>query len=335
MNKTTNHKIVNKNLISTSLWYTAPYQIELRNQQLPDQCRTNHLRIKALYSAISKGTERLVYSDLIPKSEWSRMQCPFQVGDFPFPVKYGYSMVGKVIQDKSNLSGQNVFILHPHESLFDVPKDSVLPIPKNIPAKRAILAANMETALNAIWDSNPLPGDAISIIGGGVVGCLIAYLTSKIPGTNVTLIDKNPQRKKISQLFGLKFAQSSHSISNQDLVYHVSGNPKGLTTAIEIAGNESNIIELSWYGTTESKINLGGAFHSKRLKIISSQVGQITPQRCPRWTTSRRLGTSIELLNDSKLDKLVNHVLPYQKIEKEISKILTPENDIICPAIKY
>ncbi len=335
MNKTTNHKIVNNKLISTSLWYSAPYQVELKNQPLPDRCHSKHVRVKAKFSAISKGTERLVYTDLVPKSVWSSMCCPFQVGDFPYPVKYGYSMVGKVIQSESNLLNQDVFVLHPHESIFDVPKESVIPIPKKIPTKRAVLGANMETALNAVWDSNPLPGDQISVIGGGVVGSLIAYLISKIPGTSVTLIDTNPHRKKLMQSLGLQFSQTYHSISNQDIVYHASGNPKSLNNAIQIAGNEAKIIELSWYGTTETRISLGGAFHSKRLKILSSQVGQIAPERCPRWTNFRRLSTAIKLLDDPKLDKLLTHTFQFQRMDQDISSILTPENNILCPVIKY
>ena len=335
MKKTTNHKIVNKKLNSTSLWYSAPYQVELKNQPLPDRCNSKHVRIKAKFSVISIGTERLVYTDLVPKSERNSMRCPFQVGDFPYPVKYGYSMVGKVIQSESNFLNQDVFVLHPHETLFDVPKESVILIPKKIPTKRAVLGANMETALNAVWDSNPLPGDQISVIGGGVVGSLVAYLTNKIPGTSVTLIDTNPNRKKLMQSLGLQFSQTYHSISNQDIVYNVTGNPKSLNHAIQIAGNEAKIIELSWYGTTESRINLGGAFHSKRLKILSSQVGQIAPERCPRWTNFRRLSTAIELLDDPKLDKLLTHTFPFQRIERDISSILTPENNILCPVIKY
>lgn len=335
MTNSTNHKIVNKKLISTSLWYTAPYQVELKNQPLPEQCPPKHARVKAKFSAISKGTERLIYTELVPKSEWERMRCPLQDGNFPYPVKYGYAIVGKVTQSENSLLNQDVFVLHPHASLFDVPIEAVIPLPKKIPAKRAVLAANMETALNAIWDSNPLPGDKISIIGGGVVGSLVAYLTSKIPGTSVTLIDKNPHRKKIAHILGLQFSQICNSISNQDIVYHVTGNPKGLANAIEIAGNEAKIIELSWYGSTEVKLNLGGAFHSKRLKIISSQVGQINPERRARWTHLQRLSMAIQLLEDPILDKLLSHVFQFQKLPQEIANILTSENDILCPVIKY
>ena len=335
MNKTTNHNIVNENLISTALWYTAPYQVELKSQPFPDRCKPKYLRVKAKYGAISKGTERLVFSKMVPESEWKRMRCPFQIGDFPFPVKYGYSMVGKVIQGNRNLLNQDVFVLHPHESLFDVPINSVVPIPKEVPANRAVLGANMETALNAIWDSNPLPGDEISVIGGGVIGCLVAYLVNKIPGTSVTLIDKNPIRHELAQLFGMQFSQTCNAVSNQDIVYHATGNPPGLDAAIEIAGNEAKIIEMSWYGSTESRINLGGAFHSKRLKILSSQVGQIAAERCSRWTHFRRLSMAIKLLNDPTLDKLLTHVFPFHDLEQEISTILATDNDILCPVIKY
>ncbi len=335
MSATDDHASAINSIPSSALWYTGPFRADVRTSNMNETCTPGSVRVQALFSAISRGTEGLVFSSQVPESEWTRMQAPFQEGTFPFPVKYGYSLVGRVVQGPPDLIDRVVFTLHPHETLFDVPANAVIPVRDDIPHMRSILGANMETALNAVWDAKPGPGDHISVIGGGVVGALTAFILGKIPGTSVTLIDRNPARKALADVFGLHFSEPESAKDDQDLVFHASGNPAGLATALNLGGNEAQIIEMSWYGEKESNLQLGGAFHSRRLKLISSQVGGLPTERRPRWTFRRRLETALGLLNDARLDVLLTNTYRFHDIAQHLPDILHPDSDILCPVIAY
>lgn len=317
-----------------ALWYVAPGSAEIRATALPPvgpgQCR-----VKTLFTALSRGTERLVASGRVPESEGQRMRAPFQEGDFPFPVKYGYSCVGKVIAGPDDLMGQVVFSLAPHQTLFDVPADSVVCVPETVPARRAVLGANMETALNALWDGNPSPGDHISVVGGGVLGLLSGYLAAQIPGTRVTLVDINPHRRAIAETLGMRFSLPEEAPEDQDLVLHASASEAGLATALGLAGFEATVLELSWYGTSAPTAPLGGSFHSKRLTLKASQVGQIPAQRRARWTYKRRLETALTLLSDPALDALLTPVLSFKDLPSSVHDVLNDGQSALAPLIEY
>lgn len=274
-------------MIPRALWYTGPGRAELRVAELA----ADGALVRARYSALSRGTERLVFDGQVPESEHQRMRAPFQEGAFPFPVKYGYASVGRSEEG-------DVFCLYPHQSWYRVPRSALIPVPANVPAARAVLAANMETALNAIWDAELGAGDRVCVIGAGVVGALVAYLAARHPGCEVDVIDLDASRCSVVEALGARFRRAE----DYDVVLHASGQPAGLALALELAGFEARIVELSWYGAREVTLPLGGAFHARRLQLISSQVGHVA--RRARWTHRRRLEKALALLADPVLDVL-------------------------------
>lgn len=323
-----------QSLEAEAFWTVAANSGQIRRLVLP-ALAAGEIRIKTLFSAISRGTESLVFRGHIPESEYERMRAPFQEGSYPFPVKYGYMNVGKVIDGNTSLIGQTVFCLYPHQTHYQVPEKAVTVLPDGLTAGRAILAANMETALNAIWDAQPTIGDRISIVGGGVVGVLIAYLASRIIGCHVQLIDINPDRKTIASVLGFTFSSPEQAIGTQDLVFHASASASGLNTAINVAGFEAKIIELSWYGTQKTDINLGGEFHSRRLQLISSQVGQIAIQQRSRWNYDRRLKMALNLLKDKSLDTLITDESSFHELPETMATLNLPDNAALCHRIHY
>src|SRR6185369_10265688 len=224
----------------------------------------------------------LVFQGLVPPSEYARMRAPFQSGDFPGPLKYGYTSVGRIEQGPPGLNGANVFVLYPHQTHYVVPAASVYVIPDAVPAERAVLAANLETAINGVWDAHPQLGDRIVVIGGGTVGCLVAWLLQAIPGCDVQLVDINPQRESIASALGVRFALPHALVGEADCVIHTSGSPAGLELALRVAAFEATVVEMSWYGSRRASLALGEAFHASRLTVRSSQVGHVPPAQAAR-----------------------------------------------------
>lgn len=291
--------------------------------------------VRTQFSAISRGTERLVMTGKVPESERERMRAPFQKGDFPFPVTYGYAAVGVVEHGPSSLHGRAVFALHPHQDRFQIPASAAHPLPDGLPPRRATLAANMETALNAVWDSGVGPGDRVAVIGAGAVGCLTASLLSRIAGCEVTLIDRYPGRAAIASKLGVTFVSETPASLKADVVFHASASASGLAAALSCAGPEAVVVEMSWYGEGDIPAPLGGAFHSRRLTLRSSQVGSIPPARAARWSYSRRLSKAMELLNDSSLDELLTDEIAFDDAPARLPDLLSPEHPAVVPLIRY
>ncbi|HEX2656090.1 MAG TPA: zinc-binding alcohol dehydrogenase [Xanthobacteraceae bacterium] len=317
-----------------ALWYVGPGQAEICQEALPVP-GTEDVLVRALHGAISRGTERLVFTGSIPASEFERMRAPFMEGAFPFPVKYGYSTVGCVEAGPKELLGRTVFALHPHQSAFVLPINAVVPIPDGVPPARAVLAANMETALNAVWDAAPQPADRIAIVGGGVVGLLVARLCAQLPGAEVTVVDVVPSRAAIAQHLGARFALPDAAPLDCDLVVHASATAAGLATALRIAGEEATVLEMSWYGAAEVAVPLGGVFHSRRLRLSSSQVGQVAPSHRARWSHSRRLAAALSLLADPALDDLLAPAIAFRNLPKALPDVLLPASGALCQTIAY
>ena len=318
--------------LASALWYRGPGQAELREEAIAP-ANTDEIRVHALYGAISRGTEALVFNGRVPKSEFDRMRAPFMAGQFPFPVKYGYATVGQI--ESGALRGKTVFTLHPHQTLFNIPAGAAVEIPQFVPAQRAVLAANMETALNAVWDAAPGPCDRIAVVGAGVVGSLVAWLCGRIPGAEVTLVDINPARAELAAALEVVFAEPAKATGECDLVVHASGAPEGLGTAIKLAGDEATVLEMSWYGDTPVPAMLGGAFHSRRLRLVSSQVGKIAPSHRPRWTYSRRLAAAVALLGEPQLDALLAPAVKFPDLPRQLPNILAAGSGTLCQLIAY
>jgi len=305
-----------------ALWTIGAGRAEIRPASAPAP-GVSELRLRALVSGISRGTESLVFAGLVPESEWARMRCPFQEGDFPFPVKYGYSMVALAEDGPAELRGQRVFCLHPHQTRMTLPAGVVIPIPADVPAERAALAAQMETALNALWDAAPRLGDRIAVVGAGSIGCLTAFLAAGIKAAEVTLIDRDESRRAVANALGVGFAASGGDLPRDcDLVFHASGDGAGLDLALSLAGFEANVIELSWYGTKPVQLGLGGAFHSQRLSLRASQVGAVATDRRARWDHRRRLTLALGLCADPRLDILLRAETPFADLPAALPGIL-------------
>jgi len=317
-----------------ALWYVAPGKAEVRPETLAP-LGPGQVRVRAVASALSRGTERLIFSGRVPESEYERMRAPFMSGAFPFPVKYGYAMVGKVEDGPAALKSRNVFALYPHQTAFNLAVENVVPLPDGLPAERAVLAANMETALNAVWDGAPGPADRIAVVGAGVLGLLVARLCAKIPGADVTVVDVNGERAGIAKAFGASFAAPDKAPDNCDLVVHTSASSAGLATALRLAGDEATVLELSWFGADDVKVPLGDVFHSRRLRLISSQVGKVSPSRRPRWDYRRRLTAALNLLKDDALDALIAPPVAFSDLPAKLPDILNPTSGVLCQLIRY
>jgi hypothetical protein len=316
------------------LWYVEPGRAEIRPEALR-ALAAGHVRVRTLHSAISRGTEALVAAGRVPEREYERMRAPFMGGRFPFPVKHGYASVGTVEAGPSFLTGRNVFALHPHQTRFDLPADAVVPVPDGVPPARAVLAANMETALNATWDAAPGPSGRIAVVGVGVVGALVGFLCAGIEGAEVTLVDVDPSRRRLAEALGLGFAAPDKAPRDCDFVFHASASAEGLTTALDIAGDEATIVELSWYGAGTVAVPLGGAFHSRRLKIVSSQVGKVAPSRRATHTHRQRLEAAIGLTADPRLDALLAPAIAFRDLPARLPDILRPRSGVLCQLVSY
>jgi hypothetical protein len=317
-----------------ALWYVGPQRAEIRGEPVPAP-GTDEVQVRALYGALSRGTERLVFFDRVPESEYGRMGAPFMAGAFPFPVKYGYIAVGRVEEGPRDLVGRLVFALYPHQTLFTVPVEAVVPVPEGVPPVRAVLAANMETALNALWDAAPGPSDRIAVVGAGVLGALVARLCARIPGTDVTLVDIDPARAELADMLGVRFAEPDETPEDCDLVFHASASAAGLATALRSGGAEATIVELSWYGTGQIAVPLGESFHSRRLRLVSSQVGSVAPSHRPRWTHRRRCTAALALLSDPVLDVLIAPAISFADLPARLADILAPAGGVLCQLIRY
>jgi 2-desacetyl-2-hydroxyethyl bacteriochlorophyllide A dehydrogenase len=316
-----------------ALFYTAPGVAELREVALAPLA-PGHVEVRTLWSAISRGTERLVSAGAVPPGEYTAMRAPHQEGDFPFPVKYGYAAVGVAVAGPDALVGRHVFSLYPHQSRFRVPADAVMPLPDGVPAARAVLAANAETALNAIWDGGVLPGERVLVLGAGLLGCLIAALLSRIH-EHVTLTDKLAEPAAAVADFPVNIVSIETLGDDYDLVFHTTGSAAGLQTAIDALAFEGRVIELSWFGDRPVALMLGGAFHARRLTIRASQVGHVAPARRAATTRRDRLAEALALLADPRLDQLITGEVAFKDLPREIPRLLAPGAPGIATRIRY
>jgi threonine dehydrogenase-like Zn-dependent dehydrogenase len=319
---------------SLSFWITARGCGEILRRPLVAP-RDEEVMVQALYSGVSRGTESLVFNGAVPASEYSRMRAPFQEGDFPAPVKYGYCMVGRVIQGSPEFIGREVFCLHPHQDRFVVPEAAVHVLPGDVPAGRAVLAANMETALNAVWDAQVLPGDRVAVVGAGSVGCLVAWLVARIPGCEVELIDVNPDRAVIAATCGAAFAVPTAARGEADIVFHASGTQAGIELALQLAAFEGTVIELSWHGNRPVLLPLGEAFHSRRLVLRSSQVGAVATSRRTRRSLHERLQLALSLLNDAALDALIDSESRFADLPRTMKMLASVPGGTIMHRVRY
>ncbi|MET7488944.1 dehydrogenase [Streptomyces sp. NPDC005538] len=316
-----------------AFWIGAPGHGEIREVDLPDPAEGEVL-VRSLWSGVSRGTETLVFRGGVPESQHAAMRAPFQEGDFPGPVKYGYLNVGVVEEGPDALLGRTVFCLYPHQTRYVVPASAVTPVPDSVPAGRAVLAGTVETAVNALWDARPLIGDRIAVVGGGMVGCSVAVLLARFPGVRVQLVDADPERAKTAEALGVGFALPGDALGECDLVVHASATEQGLARALELLSAEGTVLELSWYGDRKVSLPLGEAFHSRRLVIRSSQVGTVSPNRAQR-SYADRLALALDLLADPALDALVTGESDFEELPQLLPRLASGELVALCHRVRY
>jgi threonine dehydrogenase-like Zn-dependent dehydrogenase len=317
-----------------SFWIAEPCRGEIRVEALR-RAEPGDAVVRTLYSGVSRGTETLVFAGAVPASERERMRAPFQGGDFPAPVKYGYNNVGIVESGPVELVGRHVFCLYPHQTRYVVSSAALHVLPDSVPPARAVLAANLETAINGLWDSGPRVGDRIAVVGAGTVGCLVAWLAAHTAGAEVQLVDVDPRKRAIASELGVAFALAGDAARDVDLVVHASGTEAGLELALELAGFEATVLELSWYGARRPAVALGESFHSRRLTLKSSQVGSVAPPQRARWSTARRMQLALRLLAEPRLDALISGESAFEDLPRVLARLASPSEYTLCHRIRY
>src|SRR4051794_35677465 len=317
-----------------AFWLREPGCGEIRPVTLPEPGRDDVV-VRTLRSGVSRGTETLVFRGGVPPAQYAAMRAPFQEGDFPGPVKYGYLNVGAVEHGPPELRGRTVFCLYPHQTAYVVPAGAVTVVPDDVPPARAVLAGTVETAVNALWDAAPLVGDRVAVVGAGMVGCCVARLLARFPGVEVTLVDVDPQRAAVAAALGVGFAAPDDAAGDRDLVVHSSATGEGLQRSLDLLGGEGTVLDLSWYGDRDVRLALGGAFHSRRLAIRASQVGTVSPARSGRRTTADRLTLALELLRDPAFDALVTGESPFSELPDVMARLAEGSLPALCHTITY
>jgi threonine dehydrogenase-like Zn-dependent dehydrogenase len=317
-----------------AFWVDGPGRGEIRAEFLPEPGPDDVL-VRTVCSGISRGTETLVFRGEVPRDQYAAMRAPFQEGEFPGPVKYGYLSVGRVEAGPRPLVGRLVFCLYPHQTVYVVPADAVVVVPDDVPPERAVLAGTVETAVNALWDGPPLVGDKVTVVGAGMVGCCVAALLARFPAVDVQLVDVSPDRSAVAAALGASFALPSAAATGRDLVFHASATSAGLQMALELLAPEGTVVELSWYGDRMVSVALGGAFHSGRLRIQSTQVGTIAPARRSRRSHADRLALALQLLRDPAFDALRDGSSPFEDLPTVLASMATGAGPVLSHVVAY
>lgn len=317
-----------------AFWLRTPGEGEIRAATLPLP-GPDEVVVRTLFSGVSRGTETLVFRGGVPASQRTVMRAPFQEGDLPAPVKYGYLSVGTVEHGPAALLGRTVFCLYPHQTRYVVPASAVTPVPEDVPPARAVLAGTVETAVNALWDAAPLVGDRIAVVGAGMVGATVAALLARFPGARVELVDVDPARAAVAAALGVGFAAPEQAVGECDLVVHASATETGLARSLELLGDEGEVIELSWYGDRPVRVPLGEAFHSRRLTVRASQVGAVAPARRRRRTHADRMALACALLADPVFDAIVTDECPFDDLPTLLPRLTAGELGALCVRVVY
>ena len=317
-----------------AFWLRSPGCGDIRPAPLPDP-GPNDVLVRTMYSGVSRGTETLVFRGAVPPDQYGAMRAPFQEGDLPCPVKYGYLNVGTVEKGPTELRGRTVFCLYPHQTAYVVPAGAVAVVPEDVPPARAVLAGTVETAVNALWDAAPLLGDRVTVVGAGMVGCCVARLLRAFPATQVTLVDVDVTRAEVAAALGVDFALPADAAGGRDLVVHASATSAGLQQSLELLAPDRAVIDLSWYGDEEVRLSLGGAFHSRRLGIRASQVGTLSPARAGRRTSAERLELALNLLRDPAFDVLLTGQSRFRELPDVMSRLAAGDLPTLCHTITY
>nr|BFE71790.1 zinc-binding alcohol dehydrogenase [Actinoplanes digitatis] len=318
-----------------AFWLAEPGRGEIRPVTVGDP-GPGEVLVRTLHSGVSRGTETLVFRGGVPDSQHAAMRAPFQEGDFPAPVKYGYLSVGLVEQGPPELLGRTVFALYPHQTRYVVlgRRGDRDPGHRSRSTGPSWLGT-VETAVNALWDAAPLVGDRIAVVGAGMVGASVAAVLARFPAAKVQLVDADPAKAAVADALGVGFALPGDAAGDCDLVVHASATSAGLTRALELLAAEATVIELSWYGDREVSVPLGEFFHSRRLVVKSSQVGGIAPARRGRRSYADRLAIALDLLADPIFDALITGESDFAQLPEVMPRLTDGSLPALCHLINY
>jgi 2-desacetyl-2-hydroxyethyl bacteriochlorophyllide A dehydrogenase len=321
-------------LRATAYWTMSPGHGALRAERLREPGPGDAL-VRTLHSGISRGTESLVHEGRVPAAVADLMRAPFQEGDFPGPVKYGYLSVGVVEQGPDDLIGRDVFCLFPHQDRYVVPSEALTPLPDGLPPRRATLAGAAETAVNALWDAAPRLGDRVAVVGAGMIGCAVAALLRTFPLARLQLVDVDHEREQVAKALGVGFAEPGDADNGCDVVIHASASAAGLERSLELLADEGEVIELSWYGSEAVSVPLGSVFHPRRLVVRASQVSEVAASRRARRTHADRLRLALELLRDDAFDALITGSSPFAELPDTMRRLTSGELPALCHVVDY
>ncbi len=331
-----------------SVYFEAPYQVMVREESLPP-LEPNQVLVETLASAISPGTELLVYRGEAPTDIPVDATNPALAGKFTYPLRYGYAAVGRVTAVGSKVAsewqGRCVFAYNPHESHFFSPPEELIAVPPELSPVEGTLLPNMETAINFLMDGRPLVGEQVAVFGQGVVGLLTTALLAQFPLTSLVTLDPIPLRRETSLSLGAHTALDptipnalsrlyealgrGGAYEGADLTYELSGNPAALDQAIAASGFNGRVVIGSWYGQKQASLSLGGRFHRSRISLISSQVSTISPGLGSRWNRPRRWQTALQMLQQFRPVQLVTHHLSVHQAAQAYALLdQTPEEAI-------
>jgi threonine dehydrogenase-like Zn-dependent dehydrogenase len=296
---------------SHALWHRSASESEIITGDIRKE-EGKELLVESFFSLVSIGTERTVALGMVPPEIREQMKVPYMEGSFSFPCKYGYSLVGKIIRGPAGLKNRFVHLMHPHQDMAWVHPSSVFPLPDGIPPRRAVLAGNMETAVNALWDSEISVGDSVLIAGFGIVGALIALLASCIPGVAIVVLETNEKRRSLAAKLGFDLFENFRTGNTPfDAALNTTGDENALQICIDNTGFESQVTEVSFYGTKAVSVRMGGNFHISRKRIAVSQVSNLPLKKLARWDHLRRKQLVYNLLKDNRFDCLVENAVPF------------------------
>lgn len=315
-------------MTATALWHTNNRATELKPIELDEA----GVLIRSLYSLISTGTERLVAQGGVPAELQEKMRVPGMQGQFSFPLTYGYSLVGQVEALGHVLHHKYVHLLHPHQSAVHWPAEQLSVIPEGIPPLRATLASNLETVVNAVWDSQVQVGSRVLVVGFGMIGALLSRVLAQIPAIELVVVETNDERKLLAAEMGFTLGQGGQDF---DCAFHTTAQSAGLQMALDAVGQEGKVVELSWYGKREIMLSLGGLFHYGRKQIISSQVSHLPARKRARWDFARRKAVVFRLLQQAVFDQHITQLIDFSEAPDFFGQVRSGSTPALGTAIRY
>ena len=312
---------------SQTLFFIAPRQIEIRSTNLPE-LKTDEVLVQTVCSAISAGTEMLIYQGRFPRTLETDSVISGLRGGFKYPLAYGYACVGKVVEVGKDVDrewlNRLVFAFQPHTSHFISKTDSLFSVPNSLLPESACFFPNMETAVNLVQDAAPIFGERVLVLGQGIIGLLTASLLREFPLETLVTADPYEMRRKASLNMEVSETLDPNSENFQsklnayaqkkfDLTLELSGNPSALEDALALTCFSGRIVIGSWYGEKKVEVDLGGAFHRSRIKLISSQVSTIAPELAARWDKARRFEAAWKALERVQPEKWITHQFPIEQ----------------------